>query len=329
VLADFAHPAPQRLLDAWVGFGDYVVSGTLRRFFKAFWRFGLFFLTPFVEVVLFAILAALAGWGIATALASGGIAFVLLWLTVGAALFSLLMRWPGRRWRVSQALALFVFARRYARGQSDIDQRVGRFAQRLQACARAGTVDEILLVGHSIGAAIAIDALAQALACDPDLGRHGPSVRLLTVGSTIPQVALHPSAGRLRACTQRVADEATIAWAEFQARDDAINFYRFDPVTLTCRLDDDGRKPQIRRVHLHEMLTPATFQRYRWHFMRLHYQFVMANERRTMYDYFMLVCGPMPFSTMLGAARGPAELFSDDGSAVATSGDASQAAVSP
>jgi pimeloyl-ACP methyl ester carboxylesterase len=218
---------------------------------------------------------------------------------------------------VNQALALFIFAREYARGRPDIEKRVDQFAERLVACARTGGIDEILIVGHSLGAAIAVDALARALAIDADLGRHGPTLCLLTAGGTIPQVTLHPAAVHLRASTRRVAEETVIAWAEYQARDDAINFYRFDPVTLTTNVDGGARKPHIRRVHLHEMLTMPTFRRHRWHFMRLHYQFVMANERRSMYDYFMLVCGPLAFATVINAPGGPAELFADNGSCVA------------
>jgi hypothetical protein len=93
-----------------------------------------------------------------------------------------------------------------------------------------------------------------------------------------------------------------------------------DPVTLVRIADGETGKPQIRRVHLHEMLTAATFQRHRWDFMRLHYQFIMANERRTMYDYFMLVCGPLAFAKSLGAPQGPAELFAPDGSCLAMAG---------
>src|SRR5262249_13067000 len=149
------------------------------------------------------------------------------------------------------------FARDYMHRRPDIEQRVERFAERLVGAAQADAVDEILVVGHSIGAALAADALARALIRDPDFGRRGPTICLLTAGATIPQVTLHPAAEWLRARVSTVAEEPRIIWAEFQARDDAINFYRFDPVTLARSVDGGSGKPQIRRVHLHEMLTVA------------------------------------------------------------------------
>jgi hypothetical protein len=50
--------------------------------------------------------------------------------------------------------------------------------------------------------------------------------------------------------------------------------------------------------------------------MRLHYQFVMANERRTVYDYFMLICGPAPFRRTIAEPNGPAGLYRANGSYV-------------
>ncbi len=92
-----------------------------------------------------------------------------------------------------------------------------------------------------------------------------------------------------------VADEPLIRWAEYHARDDAISFYRFDPVTLkrVSRERGDGR-PNIRRVQMHNMMSPESFRRHRFNFMRLHYQMVMGNDQRALYDYCMIICGPCP-----------------------------------
>ena len=42
------------------------------------------------------------------------------------------------------------------------------------------------------------------------------------------------------------------------------------------------------------MLSPEFYERLRLSFFRMHYQFIMANDQRARYDYFMLVCGPVP-----------------------------------
>jgi hypothetical protein len=48
--------------------------------------------------------------------------------------------------------------------------------------------------------------------------------------------------------------------------------------------------------------------------MRLHYQFVMGNEKRTVYDFYMFVCGPADFVALSRSDAGALDLFDEDGS---------------
>jgi hypothetical protein len=318
VRAELARPSWRRIRDGAVALADLIASGTAGRYFAANWRYGVFFLVPFLEVMLFGVLALSAGAAAAFAtrtalgLVGGSVAGIL----VAAAFFALLLRWPGERWRVHQALADWIFARDYMLGRRpDMTKRVDAFAARLIAAARSAEADEIILAGHSLGATIAMDALSRALSRDPDLGRHGPSFCILTIGATIPKLALHPSGEWLREATRRIAAEPSFAWAEYQARDDIISFHKFDPVRLRRFVDvNEPGGPTIRRIQIHEMLSAETLARIRYNFMRLHYQFVMANERRTAYDYFMMMCGPAAFRLVIGAPNGPADLYAADGS---------------
>jgi hypothetical protein len=50
-------------------------------------------------------------------------------------------------------------------------------------------------------------------------------------------------------------------------------------------------------LRFRDMLSPEFFRWLRFHFFRLHYQFIMANDRRARYDYFMLLTGPIPVAT--------------------------------
>jgi len=175
-----------------------------------------------------------------------------------------------------------------------------------------------VIVGHSLGATLVVDLVTRALARDPELARRGPAVAVLTIGATIPKIALHPDGARLRGCAEQVAREGDLFWVEYQARDDAISFYKFHPVTLRAtEPDGDPAPPLVRRVQLHEMMAPAEFRRYRLRFMRLHYQFVMANAQRATYDYFMIVCGPLPLRAVARAANGPLDLIAADGAVIA------------
>jgi hypothetical protein len=315
VLAELAGPSLRRLWDGLVTFVDFIASGAVGRYFAANWRYAMFFFVPFVDVILFAAVGIAAGWITAAALGHSVLGSAVA-VAVAVLSFALLLRWPGERWRVGHGLADWIFARDYMlRRRPDIEARVEAFAERLVACVRRGDADEIIIAGHSLGATVVIDMLARALARDPGLGRHGPKLGVLTIGATIPKLALHPGGGWVREAARRVAAEPSLTWAEFQARDDIISFHKFHPVQLT-RFDDvnDANPPVIRRVQIHQMLSEAAFRRYRYNFMRLHYQFVMANERRTIYDYFMLICGPAPFWQTVNTPNGPDDLYAADGS---------------
>ena len=314
VRSDLAGPALTRLWKGLVTFVDFIVSGTLGRYFAANWRYAMFFFVPFVDVLLFAIVGSAAGWLVG--MRSGPPCSASPSSSWPVLVFAALLRWLGERWRANQGLEDWIFARDYMlRRRPDVETRVDAFADRLVACVRRGDVDEIIFEGHSLGATLLIDALARALARDPDLGGHGVKLGVLTVGATIPKIALHPAGGWIRDASRRIAKEPSLPWAEFQARDDVISFHKFHPVELRRFKDvNDTSLPVVRRVQIHEMLSDQTFRRHRYNFMRLHYQFVMANERRAAYDYFMLLCGPAPFWQTVREANGPVDLYAADGS---------------
>ena len=312
---DFRKSLPVRLWDAVVAYFDFIATGTMFRYVKANQRYAIFFLFPLLALVLFAA----AGW-LAARLLTGwlgltGLSAVAVGIVCGLAVFLVLLRWPGRRWRVQQLLDDWIFARDYLFGRrTDAEARLDRFAQALVARVRGGGLDEIVIVGHSLGAMFALDVIVRAFALDPDLGRRGVAICVLTIGATIPKFALHPAARRLRDVSARVVAEPSVAWVEYQSRADTISFYRFDPVALKRIGGDrlDG-KPVIRRVQIHDMLSPESFARYRRNVLRLHYQSVMANERRAPYDYYMMVCGPVAFVDWTMAPLGFLDFVGPDG----------------
>src|SRR5262249_35168160 len=265
------------------------------------------------------VLFAVGGW-LAAHLLTGflgleGMAAAAAGMAVGVAAFLLLLRWPRGRWRVQQLLGDWVCAHDYLHGRRpDIHAPLHPFAGTLLAPAREAALDEIVLVGHSLGAMLVLDVLVRALARDADFGRRGVTICVLTIGATIPKFALHPRARDIRRKIARIVAESSIAWTEYQSRADTISFYKFDPVSLRHIPDDrlDG-KPVIRRLHIHDMLLPETFARARRSVLRLHYRSVMANDRRAPYDYFLMVCGPAPFLEWTTSPVGLLDFVAADG----------------
>jgi hypothetical protein len=311
---DLARPLARRLVEAARAYFDFVATGTVLRFAMANWRYAVFFLYPLIGFALFAGCAWIFARLLSDALSPSGLNPALVGSLSGLILFVVLMRLIGARLRLMLLLDLWSFAEDYVyRRRPGLEARLDRFAKLIVDHARDAAVDEIVIVGHSLGAMLAIDVLDRALGSDPDFARERPPICLLTVGATIPKFTLHKRADRARNAVARVAAEPAIDWTEIHSRDDVISFYKFDPVSLQ-RLASNrlNGKPVVRCVQIHDMLQPATFWRNRLDLLRFHYQCVMANDKPAAYDYFLAVCGPVPFERWTESPRGLLDFVAAD-----------------
>jgi hypothetical protein len=315
VLGDINQSLPTLLRGGLAAGVDFVTSGTAARYFTSSLSYTFFFFGPYLIVLLLAAIS--LGIGVAAIDVLGAQPLlVALSTAISFAAFLLLIKSVGKWLRVQQGFADWMFSSGYVYGQRrDIAERVEAFAARIAACAREVEVEEIVLIGHSMGAILLIDAIVRVLDRHPDIGRNDVKLMVLTVGSTIPKLSLHPAGGRIRSCADQLAAQTAIDWAEYQSRGDPISFYKFHPVALQpVGPSNESGKPHIRRVQMREMLSRGTLRRRRLNYMQMHYQFVMANELRASYDYFMFVCGPVPAADLVGTPGGPADYFSVDGS---------------
>lgn len=327
---DHARGMWSRLREAFVTLVDFIVTGTLFRFMYSSWKYAGFFLFPYLYLAGFAACGAGIGYGLVRLAGVTGLAAILLMAAATVAVTAGLLYLLGWRWPINHVFDDWIFSREFVYGQRPrMDVRIDRFAERILDRVRNADVDEIVVVGHCLGAALVMDAVARALKREPDLARCGPPLCILTVGATIPKFSLHSRGGRIRQATQAVADARQIRWTEYHARDDAISFYRFDPVTLKrfSRERSDGR-PNIRRVQLHDMMDKVSFRRHRFNFMLLHYKFLMGNSVRANYDHCLIVCGPLPFDEIT-APRGGVERFGEDGALLTKARPVTTAAAIP
>jgi pimeloyl-ACP methyl ester carboxylesterase len=299
IRSDMAEPMMRHIPRSlgWI-VGD-LASGAQFRIFRASWRFGLHLL--FVQLVLLAWLALAAAIGVMV----GYVAADHLGLSIGiitsflAALASFLALRPvAERWAAVQIPSCWVTLRRFGRGRATwLDQVIDVGARRLIAVAQINDADELVVVGHSAGGVIASAVMVRALEIDPDLGRRGSRLVLLTLGSVMPAVALHPAAQRMREIVKRLAGEPTLAWIDCQSRKDVMAFLNFDPVDgVGVHVGAQRCNPLTWRVRFKDMLSPADYRRLRWKFFRVHFQYIMASDRPAPYDYILLIGGPVPIA---------------------------------
>lgn len=276
--------------------GD-LLSGTLARTFRASWWFAVHLVYPQIMLILWVVLVVSAGIAADTLLSTlAGVSQLVAAILGGlfATMVFLALRPIAERGFVLQIANCWPYVREFARGEpSGYSQSIAALTERIVAAARANEADEILIVGHSAGGGIAPVILARAYELDPELGRHGPTVVLLTLGSLLPAFVLDRKAQWLRGVIRRLMVEPSLLWVDCQSRKDWMNFWHYD---LFSELGIDRHKVccdmRYWQVRYRDMLSEDSYARLQWNLFRMHYQFIMANDKRAPYDYFMLVCGP-------------------------------------
>lgn len=183
---------------------------------------------------------------------------------------------------------------RYPAALSD---RLDAFANRIIVAARTGAYDEVLVVGHSSGAQLAVSSLSRALQ------RHGTEhsapIALITLGQSIAMSSFLPEAHELRADLARLADEPSVFWLDVTAPGDGACFALTDPAA-NCR--ERGRpatalNPLVISAAFRNTMEPSQMRRYRWRLLRMHFQYLCAFAKPDAFDYFEITSGPLALAT--------------------------------
>jgi hypothetical protein len=298
---DLAAPIWGTVFKAMWIYWRLVFGGTIARFWRAHWRFATFISYPHFLLFNEAIWAAAVAFAFAKGLEALGIPglFSLAAAAVTfVAVLGTLLKYTENRSYLLYLLSDTIWTWEFShRQRPEWDARIDRFAQYLVDVAGRSDAEEIVIVGHSSGSFLGAEILARALKLDPALGRHGPRIVLLTIGGNFPIVGFHAASQDFRDHLRQLSIEPSIDWIDCQSRKDVMNFYPFDPITgHGIEVGAGRRNPTIVPVRFREIIKPEHYNLFRWKFFRVHFQFVMANERPHAYDFFMIVCGPIPLS---------------------------------
>ncbi|OAN75488.1 hypothetical protein A8B78_15850 [Jannaschia sp. EhC01] len=232
----------------------------------------------------------------ALALAGGGLT---MWLV---------LRWCARRdhllaWYLMKDYAFS--SRLYGVYPPEQEARMAEFADRIAEVLRRD-VDEVLIVGHSSGAYIAVSVLADLIRAGRVPG-DGPVVSLLTLGHVVPMVSFLPAARRLRADLSFMAAQ-DIAWVDVTAPGDGCAFALCDPVAVSGVAPDDKKGPLVISAAFTQTLSAARQRALKWRLFELHFQYLDAFDNlpdtRDAYDYFRVTAGPLTLGDRF-ATRAP------------------------
>ena len=173
-----------------------------------------------------------------------------------------------------------------------LEDRMEQFGDRI-AEALAGPFDEVLVVGHSSGAHLAVSILADLIR-DGRVRSNGPALGFLSLGQVVPMVSFLPKADRLRADLAYLSTRSEVAWIDVTAPGDGCAFALCDPVAVSGVAPETGKLwPVVISAAFTQTLSPERWKELRWKFFRLHFQYLCAFDRPGDYDYFQITAGPV------------------------------------
>ncbi|GAA0293124.1 hypothetical protein [Rhodovulum strictum] len=278
----------QLIRTAWA----YLGSGALIRLARLRKGPTIAALYPIAVLLVQLTLALAIARGLGTLLALSGLPLV-GWLGLVAV-------WPVLAWFRARDGRLFAWYLMHdyahAAGQGgayppELQARLAVFADRI-AAALTDEVDEVLVVGHSSGAHLAVSVLADLVRAGR-VPADGPALSLLTLGQVAPMVSFLPRAWRLRADLALMAGQGRIPWVDVTAPGDGCAFALCDPVAVAGVAPVPQRWPLVLSAAFTQTLSPARWRALRWRFFRLHFQYLCAFDRPGAYDYFRITAGPL------------------------------------
>ncbi|WP_299409341.1 hypothetical protein [uncultured Roseobacter sp.] len=174
---------------------------------------------------------------------------------------------------------------------SALTNRLNRFEDRISE-ALASDVDEVLIVGHSSGAHLAVTVLSDLLRTQKDMPNH-PELAFLSLGQVVPMVSFLPDAHELRRDLRFLSTQQALTWVDVTAPGDGCSFALCDPVGVSGQATSEKRWPLVFSAAFTQSLSPARWRALRWRFFRLHFQYLCAFDQPKDYDYFQITGGPI------------------------------------
>ncbi|MEZ5755905.1 MAG: hypothetical protein R3D90_14480 [Paracoccaceae bacterium] len=282
----------QMLRTAWI----YLASGALFRLVRLRKGPTLAALYPVVMLGLQAVLAGLAGAGIALAgarLVPGGPGIALgavAGLALAWAMLRLFQRWDGRFLAYYLMHDYAFSAGHWGAYPPVLEARMAEFGARIGAALRE-EVDEVLVVGHSSGAILGVTILADLIRAGLPAG--GPALSFLTLGQVVPMMSFLPEARRLRGDLAYLSTRDEVTWVDVTAPGDGCAFALCDPVAVTGVAGAGKRWPLVISAAFSQTLSPERWRQMRFRWFRLHFQYMCAFDRPGDYDYFRITAGPL------------------------------------
>lgn len=273
---------------------EIITSGAAFRYFRHAWRFGLFFLFPYLLIFTGLVFSTL----IAVSPLLLNVPPFLCLLSVPAAwLFFYKLVIPfSARFHTLHLFADWRFALMVGRDEPVARAWIEDKARKILLALETPS-DEVLFVSHSMGASLALAVVGRVLELKPG-AFDGRNISFVTLGGAALQCAFISKADRLRQSIGTLARDARIVWFDIQCLSDPIHLYKCNTAYLTGYAD--AAQPKIVRIKFKHSLSDERYRKNKFNFLRMHRQYVLGSDRKSGFDFTLLTAGPLPAASFVG-----------------------------
>ncbi len=293
VLREFQLSGPMRiLLGSWT-FAHMAFSGYYFRLFQRHVHSTLFWAYP---PLFFAVLI----W--ATVYPLGLLVEMVSWQDYKQSALAIagLVLWPLAVYRGSWLLERHTYfwyltndcisIRRYSLGRDiELRTRIKSVSQLiLQIHKNAAPQDEVIVLGHSSGCMLLVEAMHEALRMDPALGTSGAKIRCLTLGSAFNYFCGYSGSTKLRAAIAALAVNRAINWRDVYASEDIICNGKFPSLQdfTRKREQSDNERPEQIRTRIAASLTQERYRALRGQVFNMHFCYLLASDNQGYFDLY-------------------------------------------
>lgn len=285
---------------------EVIRQGGAWAYLRHAWRFGLFFLFPF----LFLAAGLALGVNIAAIPSTFDLApwWFVLTVPAGYVVFRYGVIRFSDRYHVLHLLADWRLAVAVAENRADVASWIDKAAVQVLAALRQ-PADEVLVTSHSMGANFAISVIGRLLEMAPD-GLRGRRIVFVTLGGAALQCSLLSSATVLRARIGALARHPHVDWFDIQCLTDPIHLYKCHTVALSGHAD--APQPKLVFIRFKHAMSAERYEKNRRDFLRMHRQYVLGPDQSSGFDFTLMTAGPLPAKSFeaLDSARAPVIGFS-------------------
>lgn len=180
----------------------------------------------------------------------------------------------------------------------EVQRRIDQLASDIRTRLDDPSIDEVLVVGFSVGSLLAASAVARLRTQAAPTGQ----LALLTLGQCLPLVGLLRGADAFREEIAGLGRGPRVTWVDFSAITDWGSFAGADPLALCLGpAPDRPHAPRMLSPRFHTLFTPAEYAALVRDKRRVHLQYLMAGTRAGTYDYFDLTAGPRRLADRLAS----------------------------